>query len=154
MKRLIEVSLWVPVVLLVLVFSEACAPEGDGLESQMTQVPRPDMRQDATISLVREADTVRIAVSPDPLEVRRGDTIFWTPFPGEVALLDWEVYLGPEAPTRDLVVAGNAGEAATSKVRLTAVAKTYKYWVAVRLVLGDSTFLVRIDPQIIVENGD
>ncbi len=157
MKRLTARLLWVPVVLVALVYSGACEPsEREELEEVdvveevgplLTPVPRPDTRHSATISVGTDVDTT-VAVSPDPLEVRRGDTVEWTAPIGE-----WEVYLGPNPPTRDLVVAGSAGDTAGTRVRLTAEADTYKYWVAVRLLLGDDTFLVIVDPEIIVENG-
>jgi hypothetical protein len=148
MKRLIAAALWVPLGILSVVFVLGCvdeiAEEPDqrpvGIEADL--IPRPDTAFLAIIS----GDTVTLGITPDTLVVRRGDTIRFTmDIPGR-----WEVDLGADGPCWPPVIGGGTGDTAETIVRLTALPGSYKYAAAAKV----GNWLVRVDPEIIVENGE
>ena len=147
MKRLIAAALWVPLGILSVVLVLGCVQEveeepPDQLFGQRAElIPRPDSAHLVTIT----GDTGTLIFTLDPVRVKRGDTLSWT-----TTLGDWEVDLGDDGPGRKRRIAGGVGDTVGTIVAITADTGTYKYRAAVRI----GNYLVLVDPEIIVENGD
>lgn len=104
----------------------------------------------ATVIITYNAKSKRISVSPDPVPVKRGQRVDWSPGSSIVA---WAVDIpSPKEPfgasVRANGVRGGKGVAAGARVRANATPGTYKYTVAI----WDGTEVRILDPEIVVNN--